>query len=292
MLQGEHWNEIVRAARESNLPSVAKYVHDLAPAWDGYLRKECLRLRAKLGVEVEPRVPLNERRDPDARFKRIAQDVFTEGSLRGQVRVPDAASDLSIELNIAAGLVRFGADLQAPQEGRQQTRINWLLKQLKDERVPADLIVKVDWDRKGLRTLGKAGELRVNASGLMFDGHHQPVPPDAMPRRFLLEHTCKLDKPKGKSTTAVLKGISDDLEAFYGNVVEHLVRYVALAPKLPKESVAASSEHAVAVEAPAERPEQQLAYAEPEPAGSSTVLAAVAPSDSILEAPVVAGDSA
>jgi hypothetical protein len=108
--------------------------------------------------------------------------------------------------------------------------------------VPADLIVKVDWDRKGLRTLGKAGELRVNASGLMFDGHHQPVPPDAMPRRFLLEHTCKLDKPKGKSTTAVLKGISDDLEAFYGNVVEHLVGYVAPAPKRPKEPAAADAE--------------------------------------------------
>jgi len=102
--------------------------------------------------------------------------------------------------------------------------------------------VKVDWDRKGLRTLAKAGELRVNASGLMFDGHHQPVPPDAMPRRFLLEHTCKLDKPKGKSTTSVLKGISDDLEAFYGNVVEHLAGYVAPAPKLPKEHAAAAAE--------------------------------------------------
>ncbi|HTE41367.1 MAG TPA: hypothetical protein VK629_11080, partial [Steroidobacteraceae bacterium] len=235
---GEHWNDVVRAARESNLPSVAKYVHDLAPAWDDYLRKECLRLRAKLGVEVEPRVPLSERRDPDARSKRIAQEIFAEGCLRGQVRVPDAASDLSIEVNIAAGLVRFGAELQAPQEGRQQTRINWLLKQLKDESVPADLVVKVDWDRKGLRTLAKAGELRVNASGLMFDGHHQPVPADAMPRRFLLEHTCKLDKPKGKSTTSVLKGISSDLEAFYGNVVEHLAGYVAPAPKLPKEHAA------------------------------------------------------
>jgi len=68
-----------RAARESKLPAVAKYVHDLAPAWDGYLRKECFRLRAKLGVEVEPRVPLSERRDPDARSKRIAQEIFTEG---------------------------------------------------------------------------------------------------------------------------------------------------------------------------------------------------------------------
>jgi len=31
--------------------------------------------------------------------------------------------------------------------------------------VPADLVVKVDCDRKNLRTLGKAGDLRVNASG-------------------------------------------------------------------------------------------------------------------------------
>lgn len=238
---GEHWNDVVRAARESNLPSVAKYVHDLAPAWDGYLRKECLRLRAKLGVEVEPRVPLSERRDPDARLTRIAQEVFDEGCLRGQVRVPDAASDLTIEVSIAAGVVRFGAELQAPQEGRQQTRINWLLKQLREESIPADLVVKVDWDRKNLFTLGKAGELRVNASGLMFDGHHQAVPSDALPRRFLLELTRKLDKPKGKSTTSVLKGISNDLEAFYGSVVEHLVGYVAPAPKLPRKDTAPPS---------------------------------------------------
>jgi len=46
----------------------------------------------------------------------------------------------------------------------------------------------------------------------MFDGHHVAVPGDALPRRFLLEWTRKLDKPKGKSTTSVLKGISDDLE--------------------------------------------------------------------------------
>jgi hypothetical protein len=90
--------------------------------------------------------------------------------------------------------------------------------------------------------LGKAGELRVNASGLMFDGHHQPVPADAMPRRFLLEHTYK---PKGKSTTSVLKGISDDLQAFYGNVVEHLAGYVAPAPKLPKEDAASAATDAV-----------------------------------------------
>jgi hypothetical protein len=40
----------------------------------------------------------------------------------------------------------------------------------------------------------------------------------------------------------VLKGISDDLEAFYGNVVEHLAGYVAPAPKLPKQHAAGEAE--------------------------------------------------
>lgn len=72
---GEHWSEVLRAAREANLPSVSKYVHDLARAWDGYLHKEALRLRAKLGADVETRVPLSERRDePSSLPLRVARD--------------------------------------------------------------------------------------------------------------------------------------------------------------------------------------------------------------------------
>jgi hypothetical protein len=78
---------------------------------------------------------------------------------------------------------------------------------------------------------------------------------------------------KGKSTTSVLKGISDDLEAFYGNVVEHLAGYVAPAPKLPKEHAAISSEPAVAVESPADASTHQPAYTEAESTGSNPLAA-------------------
>jgi hypothetical protein len=44
-----------------------------------------------------------------------------------------------------------------------------------------------------------------------------------------------LKKQKGKSTANVLAGISQDLEEFYGRVVQQLVAYVPPAPKLPKE---------------------------------------------------------
>jgi hypothetical protein len=115
-----------------------------------------------------------------------------------------------------------------------------------------------------------------------------------MPRRFLLEHTCKLDKPKGKSTTSVLKGISDDLEAFYGNVVEHLAGYVAPAPRLPKEHAAGAVEP-VSVGLPAAAPIETPVELERESSpvqletggqgasrevGADTVLAASAPDES------------
>jgi hypothetical protein len=65
-----------------------------------------------------------------------------------------------------------------------------------------------------------------------------------MPRRFLLEWTRPLQNGRNRSTTAVLKGVSDDLEGFYRRVVQRLEAYVPPAPKLPKDS---APEHPVIV---------------------------------------------
>jgi hypothetical protein len=250
---GERWSEILRAAREANLPSVAKYVDELASAWDSYLRKQSLRLRAKLGVEVEPRISRSERKDPAARMKRIAHEALSDGVLRGELRIPDTAGDVSIEVGLVARTVRFGIQLEAPQEGRQQTRINWLARQLRHDGVPGDVIVKIDWDRKGLISQSKAADIREKPELLLRDGHHQLIPADASPRRFALEWTRKLQKPQGKSTVRVLEGVSEDLEKFYRGVVENLVPYQTPAPKLlPEvEQVAESGPSlSVVVEAP------------------------------------------
>jgi hypothetical protein len=232
---GPHWNEILKAAREQNLPSVAAYVDELVAAWDGYLRKESLRLRAKLGVDVEPVIGRSDRKDPASRAKRMAQEVLEQGCLRGDIRIPDAASEIAVHVNLAAGIVRFGVELVAPQEGRQQTRLNWIAKQLRAATVPEDLVVKVEWDRKNLLSQGRAGDLREEVDGLLRDGRQQLIPDDASPRKFQLEWTRKLQKSKGRSTAPVLEGISSDLEDFYGRVVERLTAYVPPAPKLPKE---------------------------------------------------------
>jgi hypothetical protein len=96
---------------------------------------------------------------------------------------------------------------------------------------------------------------------------------------------------KGKSTTSVLKGISDDLESFYGNVVEHLAGYVAPAPKLPKEQVAISSEPAVAVESRVDASTHQPAYTEAESSGPSPGAAVLEPKAAAVASSLAAAAS-
>lgn len=238
---GQHWNDILKASREANLPSAAKYIDELVRAWEDFVKKESLRLRAKLGVDVQPKIPLRDRHDPIARLKRLSADALKHSRLTAEIRIPDAASDVSMELSLQSQVVRFSVDLTAPIEGRQNTRINWLLRQLRNEKVPIDLVVKVDWDRKALMSQAKVSDARTDLACLLRDGLNRSVPSDAMPRRFLLEWTRTLQKSRGRSTSPVLEGIANDLETFYGGVLQGLTAYVPAAPKLPKPTPAESS---------------------------------------------------
>ncbi len=234
---GQHWPEILKAAREASLPSVAKYLGELVESWEGFLKKEAFRLRAKLGVDVHVHIPLRERKEPEARFKRLYGDVLERSHLDGTIRIPDAASDVMLDVNLQARVVRFSVELESPAEGRQQTRVNWLVRQLRGTDTPQDLVVKIDWDRKGLFSQANAAQVQQESACLFRDGRNQIIPAETMPRRFILEWTRPLQNNRGRSTTQVLKGISDELEAFYRRVVQSLESYVAPAPKLPKETV-------------------------------------------------------
>ena len=61
---GEHWKEILRAAREGNLAGVRTQISDVVQRWDSFLKKVALRLRAKLGVDVQLKISRTERKEP------------------------------------------------------------------------------------------------------------------------------------------------------------------------------------------------------------------------------------
>ncbi len=60
---GPHWNTVLKAAGIGALGESESELQDVCRYWIGYMRKAALRLRAKLGVDVETRLP-RKRRDP------------------------------------------------------------------------------------------------------------------------------------------------------------------------------------------------------------------------------------
>ena len=231
---GEHWNEILRAAREGNLATAARFIPETVGQWEAFLRKLSLRLRAQLGVDVERRLSRIDRKDAGGFIKRVNEEVLRTGILNGTFRVPDAAGDISLELVLQARAVRYRVEIKPPSEGRAQTRVNWLVRQLKGDGLPSDLVVHVHWDKARITSAGRLTDVREDIGCLLRDPHQRPVPKTAQPRRFSIEWTTGLSKGRGKSTAPILDSIASDLERFYRQVVEVLVPYIPKAPRLPE----------------------------------------------------------
>ena len=255
---GKHWNAVLSAARRGNLAGSAPQLRDVVVHWDAFLRKLGLRLRAKLGVEVEPRVSRAARTDPEVRFRRLHARAADHGELSGVFRIPGAAGDLTATVLLPSRTVRYGVTLDAPSEGRAKTRVNWLLRQLRDGETPRDLVLQVHWDARGMTTQARLREALDDPGVLMRDATGAPIPGERMPRSFLLEQTVALAKGRGRSTAPVLEGIARGVEGFYRNVVEGLRAYVPRAPRL------AQTEEQLIPEQPKKRPETPAPREEPE----------------------------
>ena len=120
--------------------------------WIGFLRKAAFKLRAKLGVDVEIRMTREERRDTTIQAEKSANTH--EGTLTGTFRIPDAAGDIKIEVDLRSRVVRYAMTVAAPTEGLQKTRLRWVYKHLRsEEELPGgDLKVIVAWNTRSLTT--------------------------------------------------------------------------------------------------------------------------------------------
>lgn len=233
---GQHWAEIVRAARDGQIASKQKQLTNLVDHWVAYLRKESFRLRARLGVDVEVWMPRKLRKNPHEFRKHIRINALDTNCLTGRLRIPNAVGDLEIKLNLAARRVHYAVSVAAPDKGRSATRIKWLLRQLNAEVAPRDLAVTVSWRGLRVKSTHSLAKLHERMELAFVDTTRAPISPKADPTSFLLEWGRPLTAARGKSTERVLEGVSRDLEAFYRHVVENLVPPVKRAPKLPEDS--------------------------------------------------------
>ena len=84
----------------------------------------------RLGAEVIPALSRRELADPASRTQALVQQLASSGTMTAGIRIPGAVGDLSVTADLRAGQIT-STSRSTPRTGRQATKVNWLVRQLK-----------------------------------------------------------------------------------------------------------------------------------------------------------------
>lgn len=129
---GTSWVTVREAVGAGTLRANDKAAAEVASRWDQLIRYACLRLGRQLGIEVQPTLSRKELAEPTVRAQALVESLASNGVLDGSLRIPNAVGPVTVSADLRAGRVFASVDIDAPGEGRPQTRVNWLVRQLKD----------------------------------------------------------------------------------------------------------------------------------------------------------------
>ena len=234
---GKNWVTVREAARKHTLGPSDPGVREVAEAWEQFLEYMCLRLRQRIGEAVEPAYPRAS--TSTKRIKDYVQVLGRDGRLQGGINVPDAVGPITIEANLAALQVTTSVSLRAPKEGKfPKTRINWLIRQLKD--VPADLRVDVEYPYVQTPASQMIEDARKDPESLLL-----PDDPKRQPQRFRVALSKDMGRKGGKGRGSFVSDTMEQVLAFYGDVVQDLREWTPTPPKLTpqdREAVRAAEE--------------------------------------------------
>lgn len=234
---GEFWVPVRDGARQGSLRLADKGVRDVAARWEQFVQFIALGLCQDLGRNVEVAWP--RKLDPASRLERAARRLVESGRLEATLRVPDAAAPIDLVADLRARLFTTSVELPAPREGRPKTRINWLLRQLKD--APPDLRLEVRYPNAKetcAATLKQASE-RPDLLLLAADPRREP-------RAFRITLAKELGAKRGKLAGSFVAESKRQTIDYYRGIVQRLKPWSPSAPKLPGQigeaSPVASSE--------------------------------------------------
>lgn len=221
---GSSWVSVREAVSAGTLRPADKTAAEVAARWDQLIRYACLRLGRQLGIEVQPVLTRKELSDPMARVQTLVAGLCNGGVLTGGVRIPDAIAPITVQADIRAGKIICSVDIDAPREGRQQTRVNWLVRQLKES--PDD--VRVDAflaHARGSSTSELLRDIRQDPSKLTPDAKKEL-------RSFRVARSTQMGSKRGEGRGSFVTSMLDALDGFYGEVVQNLRPWSAKPPKL------------------------------------------------------------
>ena len=221
---GEAWTGVRDAVAAGTLRPSDRGIAVVVSRFDALMRFASLSLGRRLGTEVVPVLSRKELADPSLRAAALTAQLCGTGQLTGTIRIPDTVGNLVVTADLRAGQVTCHVDLDAPREGRPTTRVNWLVRQLKN----APDTARVESFAAHARGSSAAELLRVireNPAVLVTD-------PAKDIRTFRVATTTALGAKRGRGRGAFIDSVLAGVDGFYADVLGDLKAWSATPPKL------------------------------------------------------------
>lgn len=238
---GAAWVPVREAVAMGTLRPNDKGLPEVVSRWEQLLRFAALRLGRELGAEVQVALSRKEMADPAVRFASQAQSLVSTAALSGSLRIPDAVAPLDVTADLRGGRVTVSIDIDAPREGRAATRVNWLVRQLKD--APG-----------GLRIDAFTINARTSTSELLKDVRENPAllidDPKKDFRMFRIAAASPMGTKRGTGRGGFIDSVLAAVDGFYEAVAQQITPWTAKAPQLPKGGRSAAEEAGLDLEPP------------------------------------------
>ena len=183
-----------------------------------------MRLSRTLGVDVRSALSKSEAGDVGAYIQAGVTRLVESGILHGSLRVPNAVAPIEVTADLRSGLISCSISLNAPSQGRNATRVNWLTRQL--GKAPDAVLIEA-W-AAWARTPGPCHlitDVRKSPE-ILFDDPKKEL------RSFTVRLSAVAGTKRGQGRGTFVGSVLALVDSFYENVVQHLKPWTPPAPSI------------------------------------------------------------
>lgn len=201
----------------------------IVDAWHQEIRDLTLIMSRIISCRLSTKLPRTHVLDPVKRRSDDLQVLCEKGFLLAELEVPNAASTIKINADLNTRSIRLSMEVNAPKDrAKNISRVNWLLRQLKDLALD-DVYISAIWASRAAKTVLPISELRASPENIEKDIRGAEI------RAF--EVTLTSDSAR---RFAGIKTFIEQLELlaplFYEKIGQHLSTWQAPPPK-PKHTL-------------------------------------------------------
>ena len=200
------------------------FAQEVAGRFDALVRYASLKLGRQLGIEVVPALNRRDTTDPATRTQSLVNQLASEGTMTGGLKIPGAVGPLAVTADLRAGKIICQVDVDAPKEGRPATRVNWLVRQLRN----APEVLRIEAFAMHARGPGNAELLKVvreNPIAIIGD-------PAKELKSFRVAQSSVAGTKRGTGRGAFIDSFLAAIDDFYEQVLQNLKPWIPAPPRL------------------------------------------------------------